>query len=499
MKNLNVLIVAVVLAFFVLVMVFPSQTEEVPVGGKRIEVPNVNIKDVVYTVSSEKPSAAVLSFANEESSETKDGTELTIYNQNFALVKDIRTLFMKQGVNLIKFMDVAAKIDPTSVLFNDLDFSDTIVLEQNYEYDLISKSKLLEKYLDKEITVSSYEGEKVLEYSGTLLSYSEGLILQTSDGIVSLNPDKIVFSKLPENLWVKPTLIWSVFSSNEGNRKTQTSYLTDDIKWHAEYIAKVNADDSRMDFTGWVSIDNQSGTSYPDTKLKLVAGDVHRVTDYRYKEMYDYVLESPSANGSQFAEEELFEYHMYSLERKTSIMNNQVKQISLLASENVPTKKIFYFDGRSQGTKVMVKLNFNNSESQGLGLPLPKGTVRVYKEDSQGQLQFVGEDSIDHTAKEEEVNLYLGDAFDVVGERTETESVNISKGRYRTSYEIELRNHKDSEIEVVVHEYVGSSWDIIKKSDEFEKKSAREIEFKVMVPANSSKTVSYTVEHRYYW
>ena len=481
-------------------MVFPPSQLEDERTGKRIDLPNVNISEVAYIVSSEKPSSAVLNFAAEETSSDKIGTELTIYNQNFALVKDIRQLFLKKGVNLVKFIDVASKIDPTSVLFEDIDYPDTFVLEQNYEYDLISKNKLLEKYLDEEITVWSYEGDQATEYSGTLLSYSDGILIQTDEGIVSLNPNKIVFPKLPENLWVKPTLVWKLFSSVEGNRNTQTSYLTDGIQWHAEYIAKVNADDSRMDFTGWVSIDNKSGTSYPDTKLKLVAGDVHRVTDYRYNEMYDAVYESavsPKAGG--FAEEELFEYHMYTLSRTTDVMNNQVKQISLLASENVPTKKVFYFDGRNQGTKVLVKLNFKNSESQGLGLPLPKGTVRVYKEDSDGQLQFVGEDTIDHTPEDEEVNLYLGDAFDVVGEWKETESVNVAKGRYRNSYAIELRNHKDTAVEVVVNEYVGSSWTVTAKSDEFTKKNSSEIEFIVNVPANGSKTVTYTVEHQYNW
>ncbi|PIN98517.1 MAG: DUF4139 domain-containing protein [Candidatus Diapherotrites archaeon CG10_big_fil_rev_8_21_14_0_10_31_34] len=498
----SVYIFAVVIAVFLFAVLIPlaeQQKQDDGLQPKRIEIPNINIKDVVHVVSTEKPETAMLQFASEESSETKDGTELTVYNQNFALVKDIRSLFLKQGVNLVKFMDVAAKIDPTSVLFQDLDFSDTIVLEQNYEYDLVSRAKLLEKYLDKEITVLSQEGDQVKEYTGKLLSYSDGMVLDTLDGVVILTPSKIVFPKLPENLWVKPTLIWKIYSSKEGNRKTQTSYLTDGIQWHAEYIAKVNANDSRMDFTGWVSIDNKSGTSYPNTSLKLVAGDVHRVTDVRYKEVYDYALETNAAQAGGFSEEALFEYHMYSLDRQTDVMNNQIKQISLLSSENVPTKKVLYYDGASQGTKVQVKLNFKNAEENALGIPLPKGKVRVYKEDSEGQLQFVGEDSIDHTPKDEEVNLYLGDAFDVVGERTRTESTNISKGRYRYSYSIELRNHKDSDQEVVVHEHLGSSWKVTQKSDSFEEKSSNAIEFTVNVPANGSKTVSYTVEYQYYW
>ena len=496
---LGIAVLAVVVAAVFMAGPVEETDNPFPAGGRRVDVPNINIKDVQYTISSEKPEAVVARFAAEETSEEKAGTELTIYNQNFALVKERRELFLKEGLNLVKYKDVAAKIDPTSVLFQDTQYPETFVVEQNYEYDLVSREKMLEKYLDKQITVVDMEGDKAKEYTGTLLSYAGGILVQTGEGVVSVNPEKIVFPNMPENLWVKPTLIWKLFAAQEGTRQTQTTYLTDDVKWHAEYIAKVNATDTQMDFKGWVSIDNKSGTSYPDTKLKLVAGDVHRVVERKYSREYDYAQSPTSAGGEQFVEEGLFEYHMYTLGRQTDVMNNQVKQISLLASEEVPVKKIFYYDGASQGTKVQTKLNFKNGEAQGMGLPLPKGKVRVYKADSQGQLQFVGEDLIDHTAKDEEVNLYLGDAFDIVGERTRTLNENVRKGVYRSSYEIELRNHKDVAAEVTVHEYVGSSWAVIQQSDPFEKKSSSTIEFNVSVPANGTKTVTYTLEHRYYW
>ncbi len=498
MKLIEIIAVVLVIGM-VAVAIMQNQLIEEPLetGGQRVDVPNINIKDVSYVVSSEKPEAMVALFAGEETSEQKERTELTIYNQNFALVKEIRSLFLKAGVNLVEYRDVAAKIDPTSVFFNDVQYPDTIVLEQNYEYDLVSRAKMLEKYLDKQITVIDMEGDTPKEYTGILLSHNDGILLQTSEGVVSVNPEKVIFPKMPENLWIKPTLVWKLYASTEGNRQTQTTYLTDDMRWHAEYIAKVNAADNKMDFRGWVSIDNKSGTSYPNTTLKLVAGDVHRVSDYSYKNQYEYDTMPMAGEGSGFVEEGLFEYHMYTLERETDVMNNQVKQISLLASENVPVKKIFYYDGSRQGTKVMVKLNFKNSEAQGMGLPLPKGKVRVYKADSMDKLQFVGEDEIDHTPKDEEVNLYLGDAFDVVGERTRTASNKISSRVYRNSYEIELRNHKEEAIEVVVHENTGSSWTIIEKSDPYEKKSSSEIEFNVTIPANGSKTLTYTIEHRY--
>ena len=496
----TVLVAAIAIVAVAILTIGPVENkEEWPTGGKRVDLPSINIKDVQYAVSSEKPEAIVARFAAEETSE-KAGTEVTIYNQDFALVKEKRNIFLKEGVNLVEYKDVAAKIDPTSVLFQDTDYPETFVLEQNYEYDLVSREKMLDKYLDKQITVVDMEGEKAKEYTGTLLSHSGGILMQTGEGVVSVNPEKIIFPNMPENLWVKPTLIWKLYAAQEGTRQTQTTYLTDSVQWHAEYIAKVNASDTQMDFKGWVSIDNKSGTSYPNTRLKLVAGDVHRVTQYKTGAIYDYEEATrPASVEGGFQEEGLFEYHMYTLDRETDVMNNQVKQISLLASEEVPVKKIFYYDGASQGTKVQTKLNFKNSEAQGMGLPLPKGTVRVYKADSQSQLQFVGEDTIDHTAKDEEVNLYLGDAFDIVGERTRTSSENLGKGLYRNSYEIELRNHKEEAVEVTVHEYVGSSWTILQKSDDYEKKNSSEIEFKINVPANGTKTVTYTVEHRYYW
>lgn len=491
----------VIVAALFVAFLSPGINETEQTGGQRIQIPNVNISEIAYVVTTEKPNTAIMQLADAETSTDKTGTELTIYNQGFALAKERRNLFLKSGVNLVKYTDVASQIDPTSVMFRDMTDPTTIVLEQNYEYDLVSKTKILEKYLDEEITVIAREGDTSKEIKGKLLSYSDGITLETDSGIISINNyDSISFPELPEGLLTKPTLVWKLYTEREGERPTETTYLTDGISWRADYIATVNADDTAMNFSGWVTTTNNSGTAYPDTQLKLVAGDVHRVYESkRYGEVYeDYAM--PSAGYEQgFAEEALFEYHMYSLDRKTDILNNETKQISLLASEGVPITKELVYDGASNGTKVQVKLNFKNSEAQALGIPLPKGLVRVYKEDASGQLQFVGEDQIDHTAKDEKVRLYLGDSFDVVGERTATQSDNIGKGMYRQSYEIALRNHKDTAVEVVVSEYVGSSWTITQNSDNYTERDAYNIEFKVNVPANGEKTVTYTVEHRYYW
>jgi len=467
---------------------------------KMKDIPNVNIKSYSSKISVEKPEAFFQGLEQTQEVEDKEGTELTIYNQNLALVKELRNMFLKSGVNLVEYKDIASQIDSTSVLFRDLDFNDTFVLEQNYEYDIVSREKMLEKYLDKEITVNLIEGDKVSVITGRLLSSDYGVLLETADGIESISSiSKISFPELPEGLLTKPTLIWKIWTQNTGNRETETVYLTRGMTWRADYVAKVNENDTRMNFSGWTTVTNESGTSYPDTSLKLVAGDLHLVQPtYQYRYEYEYVMDSiaaPSAGG--FVEEGLFEYHLYTLQRKTDIKNNESKQISLLESENVPVQKVFVYDGARQGEKVQVKLKFTNSEDQGLGIPLPKGIVRVYKEDSEGKLQFIGEDQIDHTKTEDEVRLYLGDAFDVSGNRTQTKSEKISWRRYRYSYEIVLENQKDEAIEVEVLERTGHFTTVTASSAPYEQKSSTEIEFLVTVPAKGEKTITYTYETNY--
>ena len=462
--------------------------------------PNINVNEVSYRVAVGKPETALFEGAMAEAGE-KGTSELTVYNQNLALVKDVREINLENGVNLVQFKDIASGIDATSVFFRDLTFPSTFVVEQNYEYDLVSKNKILEKYLDEEITVQVEEGQEVKEYTGKLLSYRDGIILESGGEIIALSSnEKISFKELPGGLLTKPTLVWKIYAEQAGTRDTQTVYLTSGLNWRADYIATVNENDTELDFAGWTTITNNSGTSYPETKLKLVAGDVHTVSSsQKYREVYDYAVEESLATPGSFGEEALFEYHMYTLDRKTDINNNETKQVSLLSSNGVPVQKELVYNGAQNGEKVQVKLKFKNSESQGLGLPLPKGIVRVYKNDSDGQLQFVGEDEIDHTKTEDELELLLGNAFDISGKRVETSSENIGKGMYRYSYKITLENQKDEAVTVVVKETLGGNWTITRNSMNYDKKSASEIEFNVNVPSKGEAEVTYTVEYRYYY
>ena len=454
-----------------------------------------SIESSSSVITKVKPSNP-LEFLTAGAAGTDSATEVTVYNNDLALVKERRELDLNTGVNNVEYTDVAALIDPTSVMFEDTKNKNTAVLEQNYEYDLVSSDKLLDKFLGKEITATEKEGNT---YTGTLLSHDGGVVLKLSDGkVVSLA--EVSKFEFPDSagLLTKPTLVWQVYSPVTGSRNVLTSYLTAGMNWNADYIVKTNADDTKADIQGWVSIDNQAGTTYNDAKLKLVAGEVHRITVPEPPRYANEVAEEAVYDKAEggFAEEAIFEYHLYTLERPATLKNNQVKQLSLLSADSVPVEKELVFDA-SKSDKVQVALNLNNSKEKGLGMPLPAGVLRVYKADSEGQLQFLGEDSIDHTPKDEEIKVVVGNAFDVTGTRTQTDYKRVSNDVWRESYDIELKNHKSEAQKIRIVEHLYGDWEIITTSDTYEKKDAYTAEWEVTVPANGSKKVSFTVERRY--
>jgi len=448
-----------------------------------------------------------------------EGVELAVYNQNLALVKDLRSLELSKGLNEVRFSDVAAQIDPTSVHFRSLtDPEGTVVLEQNYEYDIVGSAKLLSKYIDQEITLVTQDGQ---EYTGTLLSGNDDVILQAADGqvtVVKLDQIKeFAFPALPEGLITKPTLVWQLESAQGNTQDVEVTYLTGGINWQANYVLVLADDEKSLDLDGWVTLDNRSGASFKDAKLKLIAGDIHRAptSDYVVKEAA-MAAEAPPA--PQVEEREFFEYHLYEVQRPVTVKDQQTKQIQFVTGSGVPAQKFFVYDGSQMGfwgyyqplddpsygtasnKKVMVMLEFENSEEAGLGIPLPKGTLRVFKKDVDGSTLLIGEDAIDHTPKDEQVRLYVGDAFDIVGERVQTDfKVDYDDDWMKESYEITLRNHKDEDVEVrvVEHMFRWSEWKIVDASHEFTKTDAQTIEFRVPVEANGETTVTYTV--RYDW
>lgn len=411
---------------------------------------------------------------------------LTVYNNNLGLVKDTRMFKFKKGMDTIMVKDVASKIDPTSLAFKGKGIN---ILEQNYEYDLVSSAKLFQKYLDKQITVFQ-KGDEVRE--GKLLSFdSENITLYTKQGIDIIRQEEITrteLPELPEGLITKPTLVWLVESNKSGKRKCEISYLTDGINWHADYVGVLH--NGMMDFSGWVTIDNKSGATYKDAKLKVVAGAVHRVEER---------IPVPWAKGEgiielaarpRFKERAFFEYHIYDLEGITTVKDNQEKQISFINPASVKTKRIYLYEG---GKNAKVKLEFENSKDQGLGIPLPMGKVRVYKEDIDKSLEFIGEDRIEHTPKDEMVRLYLGDAFDIIGERKVVERRKITDRISEQDIEIELRNHKKENITVKVIQKFYGHWEIRKSSHKYEKKDANTIEFNIYIKKNDKVKIRYTV------
>ncbi|RPI38067.1 MAG: DUF4139 domain-containing protein [Nitrospiraceae bacterium] len=437
---------------------------------------------------------------------------VTIYNVNLGLVKDQRSIMLPMGMGELKFMDVASQIIPTSVHIKSLVDSDSLqVLEQNYEYDLLNPQKLLDKYVGKEVKLYSRnpytEREEIV--TATLLSNNGGPIFRIGDEITFGHPGRIIFPGVPENLIAKPTLLWLIENSLKSKQDVEASYLTNGINWRADYVVTLNEKDTMADLSGWVTIDNKSGATYRDAKLKLVAGDVHRVkdeTEYRDKMMR--VAEMAVKAAPQFKEEEFFEYHIYTLQRTSTIKENQTKQISLVTADSIPVRKELLYRGAAHyyynrygepiaNQKVGVFIEIENKKEHNLGIPLPKGTVRVYKKDSEGSLQFVGEDSIDHTPKDEKLRVKLGEAFDVVGSRKQTDWKKLASDTYEAAFEISLRNHKKEDVVVKVIEPIPGDWTMLSASHEHKKTEAFTAEFNIAVPKDKETKLTYRVRMRF--
>lgn len=475
----------------------------------------------------------------------RQSVDLTIYNANLALVREERTIDLAKGLNRVVIPDIPATIDGTSLHFSSLtDPAAVKVLEQNYQYDLVHQAKLMEKYIGKEVEFIRMDNESKKDYTvkGKLLAtgwqpqpgynpygggvpyYATGQMIAEINGKIEIGPaGRLILPSLPEGLILKPQLEWLVNTTKAGQHKTEISYLAKQLTWSCNYVALLSAKDTEIDLTGWVTVTNNSGTTFKNTGLKLVAGDVNLVKEQqagyalgKSMRMMDEVAAAP-----QFQQKELFEYKLYSLQRKTDLGNNETKQIELTSAKNVLSKKVFIYDGlsdqwrywynnysyRAQGSfgqesnkKVGVFVTFKNEEKAGLGIALPKGKVRVYKRDDDGKEQFIGEDEIDHTPKDEEIKLYLGNAFDIVGERAQKDfRVVVSGHVVDETFEIKVRNHKSEPVEVLVYEHPWrwNEWDITKGNASWEKVDQTTIKFPVKLKKDEEKIITYTI--RYTW
>ena len=442
----------------------------------------------------------------------KDQVDLavTVYNSNLALVRDVRQIHLGSGVFPLKFEDVAAAINPTTVHFRSLtDPAKLNVVEQDYEYDLLDPQKLLQKYVGREVTLVHQEKEagstKWIETKALLLADNNGPVWKLGNEIVTgMGADSFRFPELPGNLYSRPTLVWTLDNRGADSQRVEASYLTGNMNWSADYVLTVARDEKKADLDGWVTLANNSGVEYRDAKLQLVAGQIHQAAQPPIP-MAKAVNESLQAAPPQFAQEAFSEYHLYTLERRTSIQNNESKQISLLGATGVSVEKqlvvegqTYYFRNR-QGIgnavpqPVKIFYRFKNAQSSSLGMPLPAGTVRVYQADSKGGVQFVGEDRINHTPKDEQVRIYVGNAFDVVCERKQTDYKKIAGDTYEMEYQIALRNHKDSDVTVEVREAVGGDWEVLNSTYKPLKLDSSTIGFEIPVEKNGSATLDYRV------
>lgn len=445
--------------------------------------------------------AALIAFNICYAQETeRKSVAVTVYNANLGVIKDLRTFDIKSGLSKLALTDVAQSIDPTSVHIK----LNGEVLEQNYQYDLVSLDKILQKYIDKDIQLLS-EKDDLIE--GKLLSTAGNqIVLKKKDGGLLMLPSiakyRFNVGSLPEGLITRPTLIWQVNSKISGKQDVEVSYQTTGMNWHAEYVAVLNKDDKMMDLNSWVSVDNNSGATYKDAKLKLVAGDLNLLPKQNmfdgYARQEVAVMAAQPAGG--FEEKSFFEYHIYDLQRPTTLAQNETKQISLFEASGIKiNKKYLYKAGNYYGDgtkKVNVIVEFDNKEQNNLGLPMPKGKVRLYKSDGES-IEFIGEDMVDHTPKNETIKLKIGDAFDVVAEEIQTESRQVTSKIHEQSYKITLKNRKDENVIVDVERNLGTYWEIVNTSMDYEKKNSSTILYKLPVKKDSEAVITFTVRYSY--
>jgi len=452
------------------------------------------------------------------SGDNRTSVAVTVYNDGRGLVREERNIDLTAGVNEVRFMDVAQQIQAPTVRVAPIEGAPFTVLEQNYEYDLLSPAKLLDKYVGQTITLV---GQKMANnstveesYEAKLLSNNAGTVWEI-DGKIVVNPSytRMVFPNVPDNLIAKPTLIWQIAANAAGKRKIEASYITGGMQWSADYVLSLDPNEERAGLQGWVTVNNNSGATYTDAKLKLVAGDVHKAAPPVRQDFLAKRENVPMAAAAiAFQEEGLFEYHLYTLDRPSTLKNAQTKQIQLLQSEGIRITKDYVLNGGLQyfrsvwsgppaKEKVAVFVSFKNSEeTPGLGQPLPKGIVRVFKKDRSGSPQLIGEDNIDHTPRNEDVKLELGNAFDIVAERRQTDFRHLSNlpgAVYESAHEIKIRNQKDTAVTVRVVEPLGGEWTMLQTSIPNRKTAAFESQWDVPVAAGAEAVLTYRVRVKY--
>lgn len=424
---------------------------------------------------------------------------VTVYNNNLGVISESRSFDFNKGESRLEVKDIPSQIDVGSVRFELTESGKNIsILEQNYAYDLVSNNKMYAKYIDKEIEIIGKEGQL---YSGTLLSQSGGTVtLQEDTGRIKLiqlnNIAEVNFPALPDGLITRPTLFWKYISDFNGQAKGNLSYQTTGMSWKAEYVGLLSSDEKAIDLSGWASINNNSGKTYKDASLKLIAGDINRVSDRRGgRDMMMKTAMMEVDRYSGFEEKSFFEYHMYSLPRKATLANNESKQITLFEPASTNVNKVYIYRPERNQSKVEVVIKFKNSNKTGLGMPLPAGRVRIFKADDDGALILLGEDRIDHTPKDEEIKLTVGNAFDITAESQLLSQKQITAKVREMEFEIKINNRKDEKVTIEIEKKLYGYWEIFESSLTYEKKNANTVIFNLPIEANSTGNIKFNVRY----
>jgi hypothetical protein len=430
----------------------------------------------------------------------RDDVSVTIYNNDLSLVRERRTVPVKRGTFRLRYEGVTAGIDATSVHLSAVGTGDVQIVEQNYEYDLISRDKLMQKYVGREVGYRQPDGTLG---RAKLLAMNEGPVYDLNGRIAFELPGPIVLDAVPAELSARPTLVWTLESEHEGKQGIETAYLSSGLSWRADYVLLLEENETRGAIDGWVTLENRSGASFENTQLKLVAGDVNRVRQ-QFDRGVATNMAMEMAKAPQFQEETLFEYHLYTLQRRTDIRDQQTKQVLFFDADRVGVEKEYTFRARPHyfvqgfasppGTEhVEVTLRFRNSKENGLGLPVPAGVLRVYKKDRDGAPQFLGENRVLHTPKDETLEFAVGRAFDIVGEHEQMDYRRLGDRVSEVQYRVKLRNHKDESIRVRVLETFYGDWRILESSAPSQKENATTASFDLPVPSHGETVLTYRV------
>lgn len=436
---------------------------------------------------------------------------VTVYNHGQALINEVRSMDLPEGEGLVEFTGVAETVQPATLQVRSLSAADAFaVLDMNYEYDLVSVKALLDRYVGKTLRVvlpDPHDRQANIVREATLLANNDRPIFEVDGQIYVGGYESVYLAEMPEGLRPRPTLVWLVHNDGPATQDIDVSYLAGGMNWQADYVLKVNRDNDRAALSGWVTLDNQSGMAFVNASLKLVAGEVNIVRPEPHYLRKDMVLAAPMA-AEAMQQEEFFEYHLYSVPRPVDVNNRQTKQISLLQAPDLGVEKKLVarydrFPSPGTGTvkqSVAVFLTFKNSEANGLGLPLPKGIVRAYQESLDGSTLFIGEDRVDHTPRDAEVELRMGEAFDLGIERTLLSHEQTGRNTVAYAWEIRVRNSKDEPQRVLLEELLHGDWRITESSLPYEKIDARRVRFTLDVPPSREQdqlVLTYAVVARY--